>query len=200
MYRVVRAKLNVGNSDHISGNSQLATVSSLVCSQCGYGHIGELGGAQPLVNRCENCDALLTETDWVRELYRIETIETLPVRAPFRSTTKIDNAKALSCRQPTAFCLVIDERLQRQKADVLEGEDAWQSSPTRQQRESGASTVDGVAVKKRNNWVSTSTRSRAPGANKTRPTQVTTTAMTTHSWTRCRTSASCRLWKTIATC
>lgn len=79
MYRVVRAKLNVGSADHISGNSQLATISSLVCSQCGYGHLGEAGGAQPLVNCCENCGALLTEHDWVRELYRIETVETVAV-------------------------------------------------------------------------------------------------------------------------
>ncbi|WP_436395848.1 DEAD/DEAH box helicase [Acidithiobacillus ferriphilus] len=79
MYRVVRAKLNVGSADHISGNSQLATIASLVCSQCGYGHLGALGGSDPLVNRCENCDALLTEHDWVRELYRIETVETVAV-------------------------------------------------------------------------------------------------------------------------
>lgn len=78
-YRVVRAKLNVGSADHISGNSQLATISSLICSQCGYGHLGEPGGAHPVVNTCENCDALLTEHDWVRELYRIETVETVPV-------------------------------------------------------------------------------------------------------------------------
>ncbi|MFP8968487.1 DEAD/DEAH box helicase [Pokkaliibacter sp. CJK22405] len=79
MYRVVRAKLNVGNSDHISGNSSLATITSRVCSQCGYGHLGQPGGEEPLVERCENCDALLTEADWVKELYRIETVETLPV-------------------------------------------------------------------------------------------------------------------------
>lgn len=79
MYRVVRAKLNVGSTDHISGNNQLATISSLVCSQCGYGHLGEINGTQPLVNCCENCDALLTEHDWVRELYRIETVETVAV-------------------------------------------------------------------------------------------------------------------------
>ncbi|MDD5035040.1 MAG: DEAD/DEAH box helicase [Methylococcaceae bacterium] len=79
MYRVVRAKLNIGSADHVSSNSQLATVSSLICSQCGYGHLGEPGGAQPVVNRCENCDALLTDHDWVRELYRIETVETVPV-------------------------------------------------------------------------------------------------------------------------
>src|SRR5690606_26094949 len=32
-----------------------------------------------LVNICENCEALLTDHDWVRELYRIETVETVPV-------------------------------------------------------------------------------------------------------------------------
>jgi len=79
MYRVVRAKLNVGSSDHISGNSQLATISSRVCSQCGYGHMGSLDEGEPLMDRCENCDALLTESDWIKELYRIETVETVPV-------------------------------------------------------------------------------------------------------------------------
>ena len=79
MYRVVRAKLNIGAADHITGDSRLATVTSLVCSQCGYGHLGEPGGAEPIVNRCENCDALLSDHDWVRELYRIETVETIPV-------------------------------------------------------------------------------------------------------------------------
>jgi hypothetical protein len=79
MYRVVRAKLNIGSSDHISGESRLATIASRVCSQCGYGHLGEPGGTEPAVNRCEGCDALLTDHDWVRELYRIETVETQPV-------------------------------------------------------------------------------------------------------------------------
>lgn len=78
MYRVVRAKLNVGNSDHISGNSSLATISSRVCSQCGYGHLGQPGGEEPLLS-VKNCDALLTEEGWVKELYRIETVETVPV-------------------------------------------------------------------------------------------------------------------------
>jgi len=79
MYRVVRAKLNVGSADHVSGDSRLATIASRVCSQCGYGHVGESGAGEPLAERCENCDALLTEHDWVRELYRIETVETIPV-------------------------------------------------------------------------------------------------------------------------
>src|SRR5690606_41395790 len=72
-----RRSSDLGNTDHISGSSQLATIASLVCSQFGYGHRGDPGGEQPLVNCCENCDALLTEHDWVRELYRIETVETV---------------------------------------------------------------------------------------------------------------------------
>ena len=79
MYRVVRAKLNVGNTDHISGNSSLATVTSRVCSACGYAHMGQEGGGDPIVDRCENCDALLTDQDWVKNLYRIETVETVAV-------------------------------------------------------------------------------------------------------------------------
>ena len=79
MYRVVRAKLNVGHADHISGNSQLTTITSRVCGACGYAHMGQEGGAEPIVDRCENCDALLTDNDWVKNLYRIETVETIPV-------------------------------------------------------------------------------------------------------------------------
>ena len=79
MYRVVRAKLNVGSADHISGNSTLATVASRVCSQCGYAHMGDEDGTEPHQNCCENCGALLTDLDWVKNLYRIETVETIPV-------------------------------------------------------------------------------------------------------------------------
>ncbi len=79
MYRVVRAKLNVGSADHISGNSTLATVASRVCSQCGYAHMGAEDGTEPHQNCCENCGALLTDLDWVKNLYRIETVETIPV-------------------------------------------------------------------------------------------------------------------------
>ena len=79
MYRVVRAKLNVGSVDHVSGNSTLGTVSARICSQCGYGHLGEAHESEPLANCCENCGALLTEHDWVNQLYRIETVETIAV-------------------------------------------------------------------------------------------------------------------------
>lgn len=76
MYRVNRAKLNVGSGEHISGSGQLATISSRICGQCGYGHLGQTGSAELLTELCHNCAALLTEDDWVKELYRIETVET----------------------------------------------------------------------------------------------------------------------------
>ncbi|NIC35822.1 DEAD/DEAH box helicase [Halomonas desiderata] len=122
MYRVVRAKLNVGNSDHISGNSQLATIASLVCSQCGYGHLGEPGGEQPLVNRCENCDALLTEHDWVRELYRIETVETV---ATERISINDEERQRQGFELQTTYRFLPgpDGRIQQQKAVIQQGED-----------------------------------------------------------------------------
>ena len=54
-------------------------MASRVCSQCGYAHMGGEDGTEPHHNLCENCGALLTDLDWVRSLYRIETVETIPV-------------------------------------------------------------------------------------------------------------------------
>ena len=122
MYRVVRAKLNVGSVDYISGNSQLATISSLVCSQCGYGHLGEPGGAQPLVNRCESCDALLTEHDWVRELYRVETVETVAVE---RISINDEERQRQGFELQTTYRFLPgpDGVIQQRKAEVKQGED-----------------------------------------------------------------------------
>lgn len=122
MYRVVRAKLNVGSTDHISGNSQLATISSLVCSQCGYGHLGEPGGAQPLVNCCENCGSLLTEHDWVRELYRIETVETVAVE---RITINDEDRQRQGFELQTTYRFLPgpDGVIQRRKAEVKQGKE-----------------------------------------------------------------------------
>ncbi|NBB05357.1 MULTISPECIES: DEAD/DEAH box helicase [Pseudomonas putida group] len=122
MYRVVRAKLNVGNTDHISGSSQLSTIASLVCSQCGYGHLGEPGGEQPLVNRCENCDALLTEHDWVRELYRIETVETV---ATERISINDEERQRQGFELQTTYRFLpgSDGCIQKQKAVIQQGED-----------------------------------------------------------------------------
>lgn len=122
MYRVVRAKLNVGSADHISGNSQLATISSLVCGQCGYGHLGEPGGAQPLVNRCENCDALLTEHDWVRELYRVETVETVAVE---RISINDEDRQRQGFELQTTYRFLPgpDGVIPQRKAEVKQGEE-----------------------------------------------------------------------------
>ena len=122
MYRVVRAKLNLGSADHISGNSELATISSLVCSQCGYGHLGEPGGAQPLVNRCENCDALLTEHDWVRELYRVETVETVAVE---RISINDEDRQRQGFELQTTYRFLPgpDGGIQQRKAEVKHGEE-----------------------------------------------------------------------------
>jgi hypothetical protein len=78
-YRVIKAKLNVGDSQHITGGSELGTVSTLVCSECGYAHMPEKEGETLTQNCCESCGTDLTEQDWVKELYRIETVETQPV-------------------------------------------------------------------------------------------------------------------------
>ncbi len=122
MYRVIRAKLNVGNADHISGDSRLATIASLICSQCGYGHLGAPGDAQALFNRCENCDALLTEKDWVRELYRIETVETVAVE---RISVNDEERQRQGFELQTTYRYLPgpDGVIQKQKADVRLGED-----------------------------------------------------------------------------
>ncbi len=79
MFRVIRAKLNVGAAEHVSANSELATVSARICSRCGYGHLGETEAAEPLANVCEHCGAALTDEDRVAQLYRIDAVETMPV-------------------------------------------------------------------------------------------------------------------------
>jgi len=122
MYRVVRAKLNVGSADHISGNSQLATISSLVCSQCGYGHLGDINGVQPLVNRCENCDALLTDHDWVRELYRIETVETVAVER-ISINDEDRQRQGFDLQTTYRFLPGPDGVIQQRKSEVWQGEE-----------------------------------------------------------------------------
>lgn len=74
-YRVVRAKLSA--SAGASSTSQLPTTASLICSHCGYGHLGEPGSRQVLADCCEGCGLPLDASGWVGELYRIETVETV---------------------------------------------------------------------------------------------------------------------------
>lgn len=122
MYRVVRAKLNVGSADHVSGSSQLSTIASRICSQCGYGHLGEPGEVEPLVDRCENCDALLTDNDWVRELYRIETVETVPVE---RISINDEDRQRQGFELQTTFRFLPgrDGLVQKTQAEVQQGDE-----------------------------------------------------------------------------
>ncbi|MDO9105700.1 MAG: DEAD/DEAH box helicase [Methylovulum sp.] len=124
MYRVVRAKLNVGSADHVSGNSTLGTLSARICSQCGYGHLGEEQGAEPLANCCENCGALLTEHDWVNQLYRIETVETVAVE---RISINDEERQRQGFELQTTYRFLPgpDGVLQKHKAHVVHNGDAF---------------------------------------------------------------------------
>lgn len=79
MFRVVRAKLNVTAADHITADSRLATLNALVCTHCGYGHLGRPEDPEPKNNVCDHCGELFSTEARVNELYRIETVETKPV-------------------------------------------------------------------------------------------------------------------------
>lgn len=79
MFRVTRAKLNISAADHVSGDSRLATVNALVCTACGYGHLGREEKPEPDSSVCEHCRQPFTDESRVNELYRIETVETKAV-------------------------------------------------------------------------------------------------------------------------
>lgn len=79
MFRVVRAKLNVTAADHITSDSKLATLNALVCTQCGYGHLGRPEDPEPKHHVCDHCGDSFSPEARVNELYRIETVETKPV-------------------------------------------------------------------------------------------------------------------------
>lgn len=79
MFRVIRAKLNVGAAEHVSANSELATLTARVCSHCGYGHMGIDPATEPLANVCERCGTPLSDDDRISQLYRIEAVETVAV-------------------------------------------------------------------------------------------------------------------------
>jgi hypothetical protein len=78
-YRVIRAKLNVSAADHVTANTTLATISARVCAHCGHGHMGDEAAPDPVNNVCDNCGVPLTDQDRINGLYRIETVETVPV-------------------------------------------------------------------------------------------------------------------------
>ena len=78
-FRVERAKLNIASPDQVSASGSLATVSACVCGECGYGHMGTDDNPDPDKNVCEHCGTLLSDENMVKDLYRIETVETKAV-------------------------------------------------------------------------------------------------------------------------
>ncbi len=76
MFQVTRAKLNVTAADHISAEAKLATINALVCTRCGYGHLGKPEDPEPKDHVCDHCGEPFTPESRVNELYRIETVET----------------------------------------------------------------------------------------------------------------------------
>lgn len=76
MFRVTRAKLNVTAADHISSDSKLTTINALVCSHCGYGHLGRNDDPEPKDHVCDQCGEAFEPESRINDLYRIETVET----------------------------------------------------------------------------------------------------------------------------
>lgn len=79
MFRVTRAKLNVTNADHISSEAKLGTINALICTYCGYGHLGRPEDPEPKDHVCEYCGKTFVPESRVNQLYRIDTVETHPV-------------------------------------------------------------------------------------------------------------------------
>jgi superfamily II DNA/RNA helicase len=78
-YRVTRAKLNVGADGQATAGGLLPTGVTRICPNCGHGHLGAEGSADVMVNVCDNCQTALNSEGLVKDLYRIETVETTPV-------------------------------------------------------------------------------------------------------------------------
>lgn len=121
-YRVIRAKLNVSAADNVSADSTLATVSSRVCSNCGYGHMGEESAPDPSENVCESCAAQLTDQGRINNLYRIETVETIPVE---RISVNDEERQRQGFELQTTYRFLPgpDGLIQKSKASVFSGEE-----------------------------------------------------------------------------
>ena len=79
MFRVMKAKLNVTAADHISSSATLSTINARICTCCGYGHLGTLKEKDSKDSVCDHCGTVFDSKSEVRDLYRIETVETKAV-------------------------------------------------------------------------------------------------------------------------
>jgi len=121
-YRVNRAKLNVGAADHVTADTTLATISARVCSLCGHGHMGDESSPDPVSNVCDNCGKPLTDEDRINGLYRIETVETVPVE---RISVNDEERQRQGFELQTTYRFLPgpDGLIQKTEATVLLGEE-----------------------------------------------------------------------------
>ena len=101
MFRVVRAKLGAGGSDSVSSGARLATVSIRTCSECGYCHFGEQDKPEPSQNVCERCATPLSDKGRIGELYRVDTVETIPTE---RITANDEDRQRQGYELMTTYC------------------------------------------------------------------------------------------------
>ncbi|MEW6519201.1 MAG: DEAD/DEAH box helicase [Thermodesulfobacteriota bacterium] len=121
-YRVIRAKLNVSAADHVTADTTLATVSARICAHCGHGHMGEESSPDPLSNVCDNCGTPLTDQGRINSLYRIETVETIPVE---RISVNDEERQRQGFELQTAYRFLPgpDGLIQKTEATVLLGDE-----------------------------------------------------------------------------
>jgi hypothetical protein len=71
MFRVTKAKINT-TTDQITTGVNLSTTAIQICPECGHGH------EDMLTERCRLCNTELNAKTQLKDLYKIETVETRP--------------------------------------------------------------------------------------------------------------------------
>src|SRR5690606_3413651 len=71
-YRVVRARIALGNTDQATAGGTLATLAARVCAACGAAHFSTHW------NDCHSCGRPLADATPINGLYRIENVDTEP--------------------------------------------------------------------------------------------------------------------------
>ncbi|MEO6098591.1 MAG: DEAD/DEAH box helicase [Fibrobacteria bacterium] len=122
-YRVVRVKLNVGAADQVSSQSTLATLSTRICAQCGYGHMGEPGKGEALADVCEHCGHKLEDMSRIDSLYKVETVETQPAER-ISVNDEERQRQGFELRTTYRFLPGPDGVISRSDADILDGSES----------------------------------------------------------------------------
>jgi len=71
-FRVVRVRIAVGSQEGTASQQRLPTLAARLCAACGAAHFDIQD------ERCHACQADLGNAEWVRELYRVDAVDTEP--------------------------------------------------------------------------------------------------------------------------